>query len=207
MLLAQRIWNWCRRFRYRCGYGVHSPSDFFLITSVVYERLPYYAYERLKKTSSSKSLPHYREKVNKLLFRLVNFYRPESLIEVGEGNGEAFLYMNQARTFMVSVGLKGVEKEETLCRLETELERLKKVDFLHIAFTPYYKEIFEIAFPYLHDESCVVVGDVYASAERKAWWKELISDERVRISFDLYDIGLLRFEKKRFKQNYKVNFF
>ena len=207
MLLAQRIWNWCRRFRYRCGYGVHSPSDFFLITSVVYERLPYYAYERLKKTSSSKSLPHYREKVNKLLFRLVNFYRPESLIEVGEGNGEAFLYMNQARTSMVSVGLKGVEKEETLCRLEAELKRLEKVDFLHIAFTPFYKEIFEMAFPYLHDESCVVVGDIYASAEREAWWKELISDERVRISFDLYDIGLLRFEKKRFKQNYKVNFF
>ena len=207
MLLAQRIWNWCRRFRYRCGYGVHSPSDFFLITSVVYERLPYYAYERHKKTSSSKSLPHYREKVNKLLFRLVNFYRPGSLIEVGEGNGEAFRYMNQARTSMVSVGLKGVEKEETLCRLEAELKRLEKVDFLHIAFTPFYKEIFEIAFPYLHDESCVVVGDIYASAEREAWWKALISDERVRISFDLYDIGLLRFEKKRFKQNYKVNFF
>ena len=207
MLLAQRIWNWCRRFRYRCGYGVHSPSDFFLITSVVYERLPYYAYERLKKTSSSKSLPHYREKVNKLLFRLVNFYRPGSLIEVGEGNGEAFRYMNQARTSMVSVGLKGVEKEETLCRLEAELKRLEKVDFLHIAFTPFYKEIFEMAFSYLHDESCVVVGDIYASAEREAWWKELISDERVRISFDLYDIGLLRFEKKRFKQNYKVNFF
>ena len=85
MLLAQRIWNWCRRFRYRCGYGVHSPSDFFLITSVVYEDLPYYAYERLKMSSPSKSLPHYREKVNKLLFRLVNYFRPMSLIEVGEG--------------------------------------------------------------------------------------------------------------------------
>ena len=207
MLLAQRIWNWCRRFRYRCGYGVHSPSDFFLITSVVYERLPYYAYERLKKTSSSKSLPHYREKVNKLLFRLVNFYRPETLIEVGEGNGEAFRYMNHARTSMISVDLKGVEKEETLRRLKMELERLKQVDFLHIAFTPYYKEVFEMVFSYLHDESCVVVGDIYASEERKAWWQELINDERVRISFDLYDIGLLRFEKKRFKQNYKVNFF
>ena len=109
MLLAQRIWNWCRRFRYRCGYGVHSPSDFFLITSVVYEDLPYYAYERLKMSSPSKSLPHYREKVNKLLFRLVNYFRPMSLIEVGEGNGDAFRYMNNARTSMVSVSLKGLE--------------------------------------------------------------------------------------------------
>ena len=108
---------------------------------------------------------------------------------------------------MMSVGMKGLEKEETLCRLKLELERLKRVDFLHIAFTPYYKEVFEMVFPYLHDESSVVVGDIYASEERKTWWKQLTNDERVRISFDLYDIGLLRFEKKRFKQNYKVNFF
>jgi hypothetical protein len=108
---------------------------------------------------------------------------------------------------MVSVSLKGEEKDETLHRLEMELKRLEKVDFLHIAFTPYYKEVFEMVFPYLHDESSVVVGDIYASEERKTWWKQLTNDERVRISFDLYDIGLLRFEKKRFKQNYKVNFF
>ena len=29
---TRRLYNWCRRFRHRCGYGVHSPSDFFLIT-------------------------------------------------------------------------------------------------------------------------------------------------------------------------------
>ena len=83
MLLARRIWNWCRRFRHRCGYGVHSPSDFFLITSVMYEGLPYYAYDRLKMASSNLSLPLYREKVIKLLFRLVNYFRPMMLLEVG----------------------------------------------------------------------------------------------------------------------------
>ena len=64
-----------------------------------------------------------------------------------------------------------------------------------------------MAFPYLHVQSCVVVGNIYASKEQKAWWNQLLTDERVRISFDLYDIGLLLFEEKRFKQNYKVNFF
>lgn len=207
MLLVRRIWNWCRRFRHRCGYGVHSPSDFFLITSVVYEELPYYAYKELRKHPLPKSLPHYREKVNRLLFRLVNHFRPDSLMEVGEGNGDAIRYMKEARTSMVAVGLKGLDKEETLHRMEMELEKRGRIDFLHIAFTPYYKEVFEVAFPYLHDESCVVVGDIYASGERKAWWKQLTADERVRISLDLYDIGLLLFEKKRFKQNYVVNFF
>lgn len=207
MLLARRIWNWCRRFRYRCGYGVHSPSDFFLITSVIYEDMPYYAYERLKASSVSASLPHYREKVNRLLFRLVNYFRPASLIEVGEGNGDSLRYMQAARTSMTAVGLKGEDKEETLRRLKLELEKMKHVDFLHIAYTSYYKEVFEMAYPYLQASSCVVVGNLYASKDREAWWKQLIADERVRISFDLYDIGLLLFEEKRFKQNYKVNFF
>jgi hypothetical protein len=173
----------------------------------MYEYMPYYAYGTLKTSPVSKSLPHYRKKINKLLFRLVNYFRPASLVEVGEGNGDAIRYMREARSSMVSVAINGVDKTETLCRLKDELERMKRVDFLHIAFTPYYKEVFELAFPYLHDESCVVVGDIYISNERKTWWKELTNDERVRISFDLYDIGLLRFEKKRFKQNYKVNFF
>ena len=207
MNFVQRIWNWCRRFRYRCGYGVHSPSDFFLITSVIYEGLPYYAYKTLKETPLLKSLPHYREKVNRLLFRLVNFYHPTLLVEVGEGNGDSFRYMCAARPSMKSVGLKGLDKEETLCLLNKELLQEKSLDFLHIGFTPYYMEAFEAACSYLHEGSCVVIGDIYASEERKEWWRRLTEDERVRISFDLYDVGILLFEGKRFKQNYKVNFF
>ena len=190
MLFVQRIWNWCRRFRHRCGYGVHSPSDFFLITSVIYEGLPYYAYKELKGHPLQKSLPHYREKVNRLLFRLVNYFRPSTLIEVGEGNGDAIRYMRSARSSMVSVSLTGLEKEKTMRQLEAELVKM-----------------FESVFPYLNEHSCVVVGDIYASKEREAWWKQLTQDERVRISFDLYDVGLLLFENKRFKQNYIVNFF
>ena len=207
MLLVRRIWNWCRRFRYRCGYGVHSPSDFFLITSVIYENLPYYAYRALKVSPALASLPHYREKVNRLLFRLVNYFRPASLIEVGEGNGDSFRYLCAARASMVTACLKGEDKEETLRQLKLKLDGMKQIDCLHIAFTPYYNEVFEMVFPYLCEHSFVIGGGIYASEEREAWWKQLVADERVRISFDLYDIGLLLFEKKRFKQNYIVNFF
>ena len=207
MLFARRIWNWCRRFRHRCGYGVHSPSDFFLITSVIYENLPYYAYESLKTSTSSKRLPHYREKVNRLLFRLVNYYRPMTLVEVGKGNGASFRYMQAARSSMDAISLDGSDWDETRCQLEKVLVRMKRVDFLHIAHTPYYIEVFEMVFPYLHEGSSVIIGEIYASKEREGWWKRLMTDERVRLTFDLYDIGLMLFDKKRYKQNFIVNFF
>ena len=207
MLFVRRIWNWCRRFRHRCGYGVHSPSDFFLITSVIYEKLPYYAYDSLKASPASRALPHYREKVNRLLFRLVNYFRPEVLVEVGTGNGDAFRYMQAARISMEAVSLGGTDWNEVHCQLKKELLRMKRVDFLHIAHTPYYKEVFEMAFPYLNERSIVVIGDIYASKEREDWWKRFTVDERVRLTFDLYDIGLMFFDTKRYKQNFIVNFF
>lgn len=46
---------WLSRFRYRCGYGVHSPFAFSLITDVIYEKMPYYAYDLLKAEQKSGS--------------------------------------------------------------------------------------------------------------------------------------------------------
>ena len=46
MLLAlKRPFIWLYRFRHRCGYGVHSPFAFNLITHVIYETTPYYKYK------------------------------------------------------------------------------------------------------------------------------------------------------------------
>lgn len=96
-----RSWNWCRRFRHRCGYGVHSPSDFFLVTSVVYEQWPFYAYGPLHHLRRVVAfLPHYREKVDRFLFRLVNHLQPSLLIEVGTGSGISTRYMSEACTSM-----------------------------------------------------------------------------------------------------------
>ena len=47
-LLCKRPFIWLARFRHRCGYGVHSPFAFHLITGVIYEKTPYYKYAALQ---------------------------------------------------------------------------------------------------------------------------------------------------------------
>lgn len=206
MAVFRRYWNWCRRFRHRCGYGVHSPTDFFLITSVVYEKGVYYAYQKLEGKHFSAFLPHYRKKVNRLLFRLVNHIKPHSLIEVGVGNGSSISYMRAARAGMQSYTIKGREKEKTLAKLEQDIRVIGEIGLLHIGHTPFYREVFEQVLPFVNDKSCFIIGDIYQTKEKKMWWKHLQEDERVRITFDLYDIGLVFFDRKRSKQNYIVNF-
>lgn len=46
-LTLKRPFIWLSRFRHRCGYGVHSPFAFNLITQVIYESTPYYRYKDL----------------------------------------------------------------------------------------------------------------------------------------------------------------
>ena len=91
---------WLSRFRYRCGYGVHSPFAFSLITDVIYEKMPYYAYDLLKAEQKKRITTQGWEKgipkINRLLFRLVNKVQPATIIEVGQPSA-ASLYLQSAK--------------------------------------------------------------------------------------------------------------
>ena len=55
-------------------------------------------------------------------------------------------------------------------------------------------------------KSVFVVHGICYSKEMKALWKKWQADERVGITFDLYDVGLLFFDKTKIKQQYIINF-
>lgn len=222
--LFLRGWNWIRRFRHRCGYGVHSPSDFFLITFVVYERLAFYAYSLLHaKRKEMEHLPHYREKVDRLLFRLVNYLQPAAMLEVGTGSGLTARYMAEAKHVPLCTLDEGQDREEVKQLLKDcplvdyrcgkvpdllhhYIESHSCPDVVHIAFTPCYKEVFEALLPGVSSHTCFIIGSPYATKEKREWWKQVISDLRTGVTFDLYDVGLVFFDKKRVKEHRIVNF-
>lgn len=223
--ICLRIWNWCFRFRYRRGYGVHSPSDFFLITFVIYEKLPYYAYASLHQLRNQvASLPHYREKVDKLLLRLANYLHPSVLFEVGTGGGLSTLYLtagnakmkvftsdhhcnNQVMELLSGSSLISYEQDDInqIQRIWKEMHTSSVM--VHIAHTSRYKEVLEQLLPLVGDQTCFLIGSPYADKEKERWWKEIIEDERTGVTFDLYDLGIVFFDKKRIKEHRIVNFF
>ncbi len=203
--LIKKTYNWFKRFRHRCGYGVHSPSDFFLITSVIYEKLPYYAYKKLAEHVTGGG-DKYRIKIYNLLFRLINYFKPNSVIDIACDNGLSQLYMSEASKNLICYSFKSIKNELDLNDVLQLFEKIKKIDCIHIGFTPYYKEIFDLALNYIDEKSIIIVGTPYSSTEKKHWWEEVKNDSRVVITFDLYDIGIITFPEKRYKQNYVVNF-
>lgn len=220
-----RGWNWCKRFRKRCGYGVHSPSDFFFITFVIYEKLPFYAYSSLHHLRRLVAhLPGHREKVDKLFFRLVNYVRPMTVIEIGTGSGMTTRYMHEANPDMDIYTIsdeKNTQVERIFASknnihyleggLKEILNLLNAINdgnpkFFHVAHIPFYEEAYEEIIDYATDKDCMIVSYPYADKNKRKWWKSVVDDERTGVTFDLYDIGIVFFDKKRTKENRVVNF-
>ena len=83
------------------------------------------------------------------------------------------------------------------------------VDFLYLhnaknlAFT---EEVFRICAARTTQKSVFVIGEIHVSKAMRELWKKMQSDEKVGITFDLYDVGILFFDKTKIKQHYIVNF-
>lgn len=180
------------RFRYRCGYGVHSPFAFSLITDVIYEKMPYYAYDLLKVEQKKRITTQRWEKgiprINRLLFRLVNKVQPATIIEVGQPSA-ASLYLQSAKP---SAGyLFASDLSELFLDADTPVDFLYLNDYRNPALL---EEVFNICSRRTTPNSLFVVHGICYSKAMKNLWKQLQNDERVGITFDLYDAGLLFFD-------------
>lgn len=204
LLCLIRPFIWLSRFRHRCGYGVHSPFAFNLITDVIYEKTPYYAYELLpieeKKQAKEKSWKKESQKVNRLLFRLVNKVQPQTILEVGCPSASS-IYLQGAKPsadFLFASDLS-----ELFLEAETSVDLLYLNDEKKPALM---EEVFNVCVNRTTANSLFIIKGIGYSRSMKALWKRLEKDERVGVTFDLYDVGLLFFDKTKIKQHYIVNF-
>ncbi len=202
----KRPFVWLRRFRNRCGYGIHSPFAFHLITDVINEKLPYYDYsylhnlERtLSKDDGRKLLPKNESiKLRRLLYRLANNVHPQCIVFAGE------------ETMMFSYLKKASRQAHSIQTLNGIIDMQSQTHFLvYIRFGFDMVQLEEICLYYIEKASAnslLVVQGIGFSTEMKTFWRRLKADSRVGITFDLYDVGLVFFDHSKIKQDYIVNF-
>lgn len=174
---------WLRRFRKRCGYGVHSPYAFDFITDVLYEHLPYYAYKDLDALHPFwvRKLRLRPLKLSRVLFRIANFVHPRRA---------CVLTTSAADRAYMQAAVPSAQWTETLSPGSL-------FDFVCIDAPV------QDVLSYVTESSVLVVSKLQ---ENKSYWQQLLNDERVAISFDLYDLGVLMFDKRLNRKDYVVNF-
>lgn len=178
MMLFQSPIVWLMRFRKRKGYGVHSPFAFDLVTNVLYNRENYYAYAQMDNGLHWWQKGRVRS-LRHLAFRLSNYHRPHTMYCEGLDKAlrEACQYGSRGVT-MLPRGTSGV------------------ADMVFVEGRD------EEALAHVGEGTMLVLKD---KDKCRKFWKRIKEDDRVTVTFDLYDVGIAFARKDLNRQHYIVN--
>lgn len=161
----------------------------------------------------------------RLLFNLALHYKTKNILELGTSLGisSAYLAITDTKTKIISLEgdpqiaeiakevhtnlkIKNIEIIEGQFQdtLQKALTKFQKVDLAfidgHHAMEPtiaYYEEIKN----YCHNDSIIIIDDIYWSEGMQSAWQNLIKRPEVTLSIDLYDVGILFFKKELTKNH------
>ena len=240
--------------------GVHSPFVFELLTQVIENKKEYYCYSEIEKlreellnsskviscqdlgAGSRKNSLSTREvkwlaknvakspKYAKLLFRLVDNFQPETVLEVGTSLGISSAYIAKANATSSFTTIEGCAEIAAIAKenfaslniknvqqiignfddeLPKYLNRTEKLDFVFFdgnhrkePTLNYFKQCLAKA----NDNSVFVFDDIYWSSEMKEAWTEIKKHERVTVTIDLFFLGIVFFRKEQARQDFILRF-
>lgn len=191
MYKIRRLLVWLRRWKYSRGFGVQSPWAYRFIRYVVNEHYPYYAYDDL--LPIFENLPKRIIKLSKLYFRIANYWQPAVCLDYGISSVAYGSYMK--------CGFHALE----MVRVQSPMD-FSKVELMRLSLGGDYRDVFEKAVQVSDARTLIIVEQIKRDKETKKFWKSIEHDPRCVTTFDLYYCGIIFFDKKRYKENYIVNF-
>ncbi|MFO0356919.1 MAG: O-methyltransferase [Sphingobacteriaceae bacterium] len=237
----------------RKGHGVHSPFVYALVENVFSNTFQFYSFNNLTKTrkqlqlndaelevtdlgAGSKKFSSNKRKISdiakhgisskkqsEVYFKLINYLKCETIIELGTSIGLNTLYMHAAAPNSKIYTLEGSsqiahfakrlfeeKKAEGIQLIEGAfkntlpvlLEQIKQFDLLYIDGDHTYlstKHYFELALNKKHANSVIIFDDIYWSEEMTKCWEEIKQHPDVKLSIDCFYFGMVFF-KDEFKQ-------
>lgn len=212
-----------RKLKHRKGYGVHSPFAYAVITEVIEEKCPYYAYQKLSKLYPKDSPVKF--KVATLLFRLANRFRARRILEIGcdAGYSQMPLLMVDSRNVIHSVA--GADQKRR-CLQHLSLfagftERVTFIDSIEALPEDYVADMIVVngapasmspadfaAWLQLHlsERGIFFVRGIQPGRQMESYWDEICECDHIEVTMDLYDYGLAIRQPRFFKQHYQVAF-
>lgn len=162
------------------------------------------------------------KKLSQLLFRIANYYQSKNILELGTSLGITASYLASVKNSNVftiegSPAIAEVARQNfnklSLSNITLEighfdillpgvLQKMKSVDLAFIdgnhAKEPTLR-YFEMLLPYISENSIIIFDDIHWSKEMEGAWNQIKAHNTVRLSIDLFFLGIVFF-KKAFKE-------
>ena len=243
------------------GHGIHSPFVFHFITKILNDKSDYPVYDKIENlrdkllrdnsvlnvedygAGSSNTISKQRtvssiaknavksKKYSQLLFRVVKFYQPYNILELGTSLGITTAYLSSANPDAKLITMEGANEVAAIAKknfrtlelqnpdlvegnfndtLSAAVRSLSSIDFAFIDGN-HRQEPTENYFQELllktNDNSILVFDDIHWSAEMEAAWENIKNHSSVTCSIDLFFIGIIFFRKEfKEKQHFKIRF-
>ncbi|MCW3081921.1 class I SAM-dependent methyltransferase [Segetibacter sp.] len=243
------------------GHGVHSPFVFNFITNVLNDRRTFYAYEELEtlrqdlisdnrqltiedfgagsavtksnerkvKNIAGSALKH--KKYGQLMFRMVDYYKANTIVELGTSLGITTGYLASANLKGQVYTLEGARQVAEVAKqnfkklsleniqvvegsfddtLQPLLDKINKVDFAFIdgnhrrePTVRYFEQLLSKA----SENSVFVFDDIHWSEGMEDAWTSIKQHASVTLTIDLFFIGIVFFRKEqKVAQHFSIRF-
>ena len=161
-----------------------------------------------------------------LLFRMVNYFNPTFILELGTSFGFTAAYLANANRSSKVIGIEGDEhiyrlaqKNITLLGIkninlinasfESVLPKLSKYDFNFIYFDGNHTKkatlnYFSWALENVKENDVFIFDDIYWSKEMNDSWSNIVDHQKTTLTIDLFSIGVVFFNKNLSKENFKL---
>jgi hypothetical protein len=187
------------RFKANNRHGVHSPFVYKLIDTVIYDYRAQKVYREIENIAQSrhpdkrmiKSMPL---KVYRLLYRFAVYFKPSTVFFADDKDDIMAAVFNKAVPGAQIAGLKNHEIPH--------LGDMILVDALRHNMAQYLEQ----AVPGKHNDTVLIFSNIHRNPNTKQAWKQVKADERVRVTIDLFYIGLVFFNPGMSKEDFRVRY-
>ena len=149
------------------------------------------------------------------LFRLVNWHKPQTILELGTSTGISTMYLNAGALNAKLITVEGCPQTATIAQQNFSRLGLNRIQVINLPFSEALDQLlpqqptfdfvfldgdhqlghslnyFERLQPHLHEESIFIIADMYWSHEMQQTWQAIKQHPKTTLSIDLFHIGII----------------
>lgn len=246
-------------FHSKNEHGVHSPFVFDLVTKCFYDTTKYPEYGILKSYRKSllenkntievtdfgagsrvfKSNTREISKIAQtagitpknaeLLFRIVRYFQPKSILEIGTSLGLATSALSLGNSNTKIITLEGCPNTQKQAQVQLQNSNFQNIEFINTEFSSYFKthhltpithhliyfdgnhskkatlDYFEALLPTISNDSVWIFDDIHWSTDMEEAWEIIKNHPKVSVTIDTFQWGIVFFRAEQEKEHFIIN--
>ena len=168
------------------------------------------------------------QKHAELLFRITNYFQPESILEIGTSLGLATSALALGNPKASIITLEGCPETANQCQLQLQKFKINNVNSIITEFGEYLQsqnlisnifhliyidgnhskkatlDYFELLLPTITNETVWIFDDIHWSPEMEEAWEIIKTHPKVTVTIDTFQWGLVFFRKEQPKEHFVI---